>query len=98
MTWSILGVTMALKDSRLCGLTQGEGARKGVACFFELLFSLPPRAFVRQFCSPRHLTSKISMVTVVLVLPCNTIRQITRPKRFDNHQKPNFTKNRDKWS
>ena len=43
-------------------------------------------------CILRHLTPKVSMVTVVLVLSYHTIRQTTRPKRFENHQKQNFTK------
>ena len=36
----------------------------------------------RLFCSLRYLTSKVSMVTVVVVLSCHAIRQITRSTRL----------------
>ena len=80
-----------------------RGARKGTACYFDLLSSRysrttrPPRAVFR-FLQLRHLTSKVSMVTVVLVLPCHAIRQITRSKRLKTIKSKISQKTYGKWS
>ena len=93
LSFEVNNLSTTTKNAIFFGVFPGEwkktrgGARKGAACFVELLSSRysrstrPPRAVFR-FLQFRHLTSKVSMVTVVLVLLCHAIRQITRSKRL----------------
>ena len=80
---------------------RGSEERSGLflrTAFFALLSlrayasRFPPLAWKRQQLRLRHLTSKVSMVTVVLALPRHAILQITRSKRFESHQKQKFHK------
>ena len=69
----------------------GEGGKERLVLLnFSLRVTLAPRVRLalssvslenrHLFCSLRHLSWKVSMVTAVLVLPCHAIRQITRSK------------------
>ena len=64
---------------------RGREERSGLllqTAFFALPRSTHPPRAVFRFLQLRNLTSKVSMVTVVLVLLGHAIRQITRSKRL----------------
>ena len=91
----------ALKDSRLCGLTQGGGSEERSGLLFQTTFlaALSLRASASRFLPP--VLRPTSSYAKDIHGYCSSSLAMSRyPTNwwfcFENHQKPNLTKKRDK--